>query len=77
MVFIQMLFIYAISIKPLGEAIKRFELSCRYANDIHLYLQILSNSKEAVECLNHYLEAVMGWIRGNKLRSNAEQMVGP
>lgn len=47
-----------------------------YADDTQHYLNILLDSRDAVEILDPCLESVMVWLRANALKINADKMEG-
>ncbi|XP_053169630.1 uncharacterized protein LOC128353010 [Hemicordylus capensis] len=67
--------LFNIYMKPLGEVIRGFGLSCQqYADHTQLYLSLSPDPREAVDVLNRGLEAVMGWMWANKLKLNPDKM---
>lgn len=64
--------LFKINVKPLGEVITReFGRRCHQCvDDTQLCLTVPLDPKGAMEVLNQCLEAVMGWLRIDKLRLN-------
>ncbi|XP_053149256.1 uncharacterized protein LOC128343844 [Hemicordylus capensis] len=68
------LMLFNIYMKPLGEIIRRFGAGCyQYADDTQIYFSLSSSSSSSgngIHSLNACLQAVMGWMRDNKLKLN-------
>ncbi|XP_053153318.1 uncharacterized protein LOC128345436 [Hemicordylus capensis] len=70
--------LFNIYMKPLGEVIRRFGAGCyQYAGYTQIYFSLSSSSSSSrndIHSLNACLQAVMGWMRENKLKLNPSKM---
>ena len=63
--------------RQLGEVIRSFGASCRqYVNDTQLYLSFHLSVEDAIPPLEPCLDAMLGWMRDNRLRQEILR-VGP
>ena len=66
--------LFNIYMRPLGGVIKGCGASChQYADDTQLYISFAPTTGDAVLSLQRCLEAVLQWMRENRLRLNPDQ----
>ena len=74
--------LFNIYVRPLGEVIRGLGFLChQYVDDTQLYLSFHPSPVDAVPSLECCLDAVLGWMRDNRLRMNPDKtenlQVGP
>ena len=67
--------LFNIYMRSLGEVIRSFGALChKYADDTQLCLSFQPSTVDAVPSLERCLDAVLGWMRNNRLRLNLHKM---
>ena len=67
-----------IYMRPLGEVIRGFRVLChQYVDDTQLYLSFHPSALDAILSLERCLDAVLRYMRYNRLRLNPDKMEIP